>query len=90
VPQSDLSWQLLQLLADTAEAFIVEPTSELDATIDRTLASIGGLFDVDRAYVFSLSRYPGFATSGVPPGWNRRSTFSSPCRRGGPAGGWGK
>jgi len=63
VPQSDLSWQLLQLLADTAEAFIVEPTSELDATIDRTLASIGGLFDVDRAYVFSLSRYPGFASN---------------------------
>ncbi|MBM5821128.1 MAG: bifunctional diguanylate cyclase/phosphodiesterase [Cyanobacteria bacterium K_Offshore_surface_m2_011] len=63
MPQSDLSWQLLQLLADTAEAFIVEPTSELDATIDRTLASIGGLFDVDRAYVFSLSRYPGFASN---------------------------
>ena len=63
MPQSDLSWQLLQLLADTAEAFIVEPTSELDATIDRTLASIGGLFDVDRAYVFSLTRYPGFASN---------------------------
>ena len=63
MPQSDLSWQLLQLLADTAEAFIVEPTSELGATIDRTLASIGGLFDVDRAYVFSLTRYPGFASN---------------------------
>jgi diguanylate cyclase (GGDEF)-like protein len=63
VPQSDLSWQLLQLLADTAEAFIVEPTSELDATIDGTLASIGGLFDVDRAYVFSLTRYPGFVSN---------------------------
>jgi diguanylate cyclase (GGDEF)-like protein len=63
VPNGDLSRQLLQLLADTAEAFIVEPTSELDATIDRTLASIGGLFDVDRAYVFSLTRYPGFASN---------------------------
>jgi diguanylate cyclase (GGDEF)-like protein len=63
VPHGDLSKQLLQLLADTAEAFIVEPTSELDATIDLTLASIGGLFDVDRAYVFSLTRYPGFASN---------------------------
>lgn len=63
MPNGDLSRQLLQLLADTAEAFIVEPTSELDATIDRTLASIGGLFDVDRAYVFSLTRYPGFASN---------------------------
>ncbi len=63
VPHGDLSKLLLQLLAQTAEAFIVEPTSELDATIDRTLASIGGLFDVDRAYVFSLTRYPGFASN---------------------------
>nr|WP_286195580.1 EAL domain-containing protein [Synechococcus sp. CCAP 1479/9] len=31
----------------------------MDATIDRTLASIGGLFDVDRAYVFSRTLYPG-------------------------------
>ena len=59
----DLGEQLLRLLADTAEAFIVQPTSELDATIDRALASIGGLFDVDRAYVFSLTRYPGFASN---------------------------
>ena len=63
MPHGDLSKLLLQLLAQTAEAFIVEPTSELDATIDRTLASIGGLFDVDRAYVFSLTRYPGFASN---------------------------
>lgn len=63
MPHGDLSKPLLQLLAETAEAFIVEPTSELDATIDRTLASIGGLFDVDRAYVFSLTRYPGFASN---------------------------
>jgi diguanylate cyclase (GGDEF)-like protein len=63
VPHGDLSKLLLQLLAQTAEAFIVEPTSELDATIDRTLASIGGLFDVDRAYVFSLTRHPGFASN---------------------------
>jgi diguanylate cyclase (GGDEF)-like protein len=63
VPHGDLSKLLLQLLAETAEAFIVEPTSELDATIDRTLASIGGLFDVDRAYVFSLTRHPGFASN---------------------------
>jgi diguanylate cyclase (GGDEF)-like protein len=63
VAHGELSRQLLQLLADTAEAFIVEPTSELDATIDRTLASIGGLFDVDRAYVFSLTRYPGLASN---------------------------
>ncbi len=59
MPHGDLSKPLLQLLAETAEAFIVEPTSELDATIDRTLASIGGLFDVDRAYVFSRTLYPG-------------------------------
>ena len=63
MPNVDLSKRLLQLLAETAEAFIVEPTSELDATIDHTLASIGGLFDVDRAYVFSLTRYPGFASN---------------------------
>ncbi len=63
MPQGDLSKLLLQLLAETAEAFIVEPTSELDATIDRTLASIGGLFDVDRAYVFSLTRDQGFASN---------------------------
>jgi diguanylate cyclase (GGDEF)-like protein len=63
VPNGDLSTLLLQLLAETAEAFIVEPTTELDATIDRTLASIGGLFDVDRAYVFSLTRHPGFASN---------------------------
>ncbi|KAF0652077.1 diguanylate cyclase [Cyanobium sp. Copco_Reservoir_LC18] len=63
MPHGDLSKLLLQLLAQTAEAFIVEPTSELDATIDRTLASIGGLFDVDRAYVFSLTRHPGFASN---------------------------
>jgi len=63
VAHGDLGEQLLRLLADTAEAFIVQPTSELDATIDRALASIGGLFDVDRAYVFSLTRYPGFASN---------------------------
>jgi len=63
VAPGDLSKKLLHLLARTAEAFIVEPPSELDATIDRTLASIGGLFDVDRAYVFSLTRYPGFASN---------------------------
>ncbi|MFM7550640.1 MAG: putative bifunctional diguanylate cyclase/phosphodiesterase [Cyanobacteriota bacterium] len=57
---NDLTNRLLQLLAETAEAFIAEPTSELDATTDRTLASIGGLFHVDRAYVFSLTRYPGY------------------------------
>jgi diguanylate cyclase (GGDEF)-like protein len=49
--------------ADTAEAFIVEPSCELDAIIDRTLASIGSLFDVGRAYVFSLTQYPGFASN---------------------------
>jgi len=63
VAHGDLGEQLLRLLADTAEAFIVQPTSELDATIDRALASIGGLFDVDRAYVFSLTRYPGCASN---------------------------
>ena len=49
--------------ADTAEAFIVEPSCEFDAIIDRTLASIGSLFDVGRAYVFSLTQYPGFASN---------------------------
>ena len=46
---------LLALLARTASTFIARPTSELDANIDRTLASIGAMFDVDRAYVFTLS-----------------------------------
>ena len=46
---------LLALLARTASDFISQPTSELDSNIDRTLASIGRLFDVDRAYVFRLS-----------------------------------
>ncbi|MEB3349670.1 MAG: EAL domain-containing protein [Cyanobacteriota bacterium] len=59
----DLHIDLLALLADTAEAFITKPTSELDATIDQTLASIGAMFDVDRAYVFSLTRFPGLASN---------------------------
>ena len=46
---------LLALLARTASTFIARPTSELDANIDRTLAAIGAMFDVDRAYVFTLS-----------------------------------
>lgn len=46
---------LLALLARTASNFIAQPTSELDANIGRTLAAIGGMFDVDRAYVFTLS-----------------------------------
>jgi diguanylate cyclase (GGDEF)-like protein/PAS domain S-box-containing protein len=46
---------LLALLARTASTFISRPTSELDANIDRTLAAIGAMFDVDRAYVFTLS-----------------------------------
>ena len=54
---------LLALLARTASNFIAQPTSELDANIDRTLAAIGGMFDVDRAYVFTLSADGGLMSN---------------------------
>lgn len=50
-----LSSELLSLIAATARDFIAEPSSALDANINRTLAAIGDLFDADRAYVFELS-----------------------------------
>jgi diguanylate cyclase (GGDEF)-like protein len=50
-----LSSELLALLADTARDFIAEPCSSLDTNINRTLASIGRLFDADRTYVFEVS-----------------------------------
>jgi diguanylate cyclase (GGDEF)-like protein len=49
-----LSSELLSLIASTARIFIAEPSSALDANINRTLAAIGRLFDADRAYVFEL------------------------------------
>ncbi|MFM9100723.1 MAG: hypothetical protein ACKOPS_05030, partial [Cyanobium sp.] len=54
-----LSSELLALLADTARDFIAEPCSSLDTNINRTLASIGRLFDADRAYVFDVCQVQG-------------------------------
>jgi diguanylate cyclase (GGDEF)-like protein len=51
--------ELLSLIASTARDFISEPSSSLDANINRTLAAIGELFDVDRAYVFEYRAAQG-------------------------------
>lgn len=51
---TELRTDLLALLARTASDFISQPASEIDANIDRTLAAIGRMFDVDRAYVFRV------------------------------------
>jgi len=51
---TELRSDLLALLARTASDFISQPASEIDANIDRTLAAIGRMFDVDRAYVFRV------------------------------------
>lgn len=53
-----LSGELLELIARTAEEFISQPSAALDAGIDHTLARIGSLFDLDRAYVFTLGGAP--------------------------------
>ena len=45
---------LLALIARAASEFILHPTSEIDANIDRTLADVGRMFDIDRAYVFAF------------------------------------
>lgn len=50
---------LLALIARTASEFILHPTSEVDANIDRTLADVGRMFAVDRAYVFSFDDAAG-------------------------------
>jgi diguanylate cyclase (GGDEF)-like protein/PAS domain S-box-containing protein len=54
VPQA-----LLALLERTTSDLITLPSAALDELIQRTLADIGGLFDVDRAYLF-LARADGF------------------------------
>ncbi|MBM5825522.1 MAG: EAL domain-containing protein [Cyanobacteria bacterium M_surface_10_m2_119] len=54
-----LSTELLALLAETARDFIAEHCSSLDTNINRTLASIGRLFDADRAYVFEVCKDRG-------------------------------
>jgi hypothetical protein len=43
---------LLSLLERTTSELITLPSSALDALINRTLADIGALFGVDRAYLF--------------------------------------
>ena len=46
---------LLGLLAQVTGDFVALPASQLGAAIDRTLGTIGRMFDVDRAYLFELS-----------------------------------
>lgn len=79
-----LGADLLDLIARTAEEFITQPSSELDAGIDHTLARIGTLFDVDRAYVFtvggdglSVSNSHEWCASGVSP--QRENLQDLPC-----------
>ena len=50
-----LTPELLGLLAQVTSEFIEIPADRLDAAIDRTLASIGRIFDVDRAYLFQIA-----------------------------------
>ena len=47
-----LTEDLLGLLADTTSDFIFCPVSDIDRAIDRSLAAIGRLFDVDRVSLF--------------------------------------
>jgi diguanylate cyclase (GGDEF)-like protein len=46
--------ELLGLLADTTSTFISCSVSEIEAAIDRSLAAVGRMFDVDRAYLFTF------------------------------------
>jgi len=46
---------LLGLLAQVTGDFVALPTTELGEAIDRTLATVGGMFGVDRAYLFELA-----------------------------------
>jgi diguanylate cyclase (GGDEF)-like protein/PAS domain S-box-containing protein len=46
---------LLGLLAQVTGEFVALPASQLGAAIDRTLATIGRMFDVDRAYLFEFA-----------------------------------
>lgn len=47
-----LTEHLLGLLADTTSEFISCPVSDIDRAIDRSLAAMGRLFDVDRVSLF--------------------------------------
>lgn len=46
---------LLDLLAQTTSSFITQPSSEINANIERSLATLGQRFRVDRSYLFRLS-----------------------------------
>ena len=46
--------RLLDILGHAAHDFIAMPVSAAGGVIDRTLGEIGGLFDVDRAYLFEI------------------------------------
>ena len=54
-----LSADLLSLIANTTRDFIAEPSSALNANINRTLAAIGRLFDADRTYLFQIRAEQG-------------------------------